>query len=158
MCQTNNNLTISIISSLILLGLVNISLSQELSFDPLIKHPQLLSEFNNSTLQNGLIILLAPNESSSSSSSSSSMLSSINGYKNENHTLKQAYNIEQVNSTIIHNNNRASRKVNILNGFWNKPKISPLYLINGTVCRFVNSAPICTTLSTQGLLREYSLN
>lgn len=41
-----------------------------------------------------------------------------------------------------------------LGSLWNKPKVSPLYLINGTVCRFVNSNPICTTLSTQGLLRK----
>lgn len=32
-----------------------------------------------------------------------------------------------------------------------KPRVSPLYLINGTVCRFVNFQPICTTLSTTGL-------
>lgn len=49
---------------------------------------------------------------------------------------------------------REARKMNLFNGFWNKPRISPLYLINGTVCRFVNAAPICTTLSTQGLLRK----
>lgn len=44
-----------------------------------------------------------------------------------------------------------------LGSLWSKPKVSPLYLINGTVCRFVNSNPICTTLSTQGLLRKYNL-
>lgn len=49
---------------------------------------------------------------------------------------------------------REARKMSLFNGLWNKPKISPLYLINGTVCRFVNAAPICTTLSTQGLLRK----
>lgn len=48
---------------------------------------------------------------------------------------------------------RGLRKINLLGGMWNKPKASPLYLINGTVCRFVNGAPICTTLSTTGLLR-----
>lgn len=51
---------------------------------------------------------------------------------------------------------RESRKLNFLSGMWNK-KSSPLYLINGTVCRFINNAPICTTLSTTGLLRKYNL-
>lgn len=32
-----------------------------------------------------------------------------------------------------------------------KPRVSPLYLINGTVCRFINFQPVCTTLSTTGL-------
>lgn len=52
---------------------------------------------------------------------------------------------------------REGRKMNFLRGVWNKPKSSPLYLVNGTVCRFVNSAPICTTLSTTGLLRKFLL-
>lgn len=51
---------------------------------------------------------------------------------------------------------RAARKINFLRGMWNKPKFSPLYLVNGTVCRFINSSPICTTLSTTGLLRKYT--
>lgn len=50
---------------------------------------------------------------------------------------------------------RAARKINFLRAMWNKPKFSPLYLVNGTVCRFINSSPICTTLSTTGLLRKY---
>lgn len=45
-------------------------------------------------------------------------------------------------------------RMNILKGRWSKPKASPLYLVNGTVCRFVNSSPICTTLATTGLLRK----
>lgn len=49
---------------------------------------------------------------------------------------------------------RESRKLPLIRKMWNKPKISPLYLINGTVCRFVNTTPICTTLSTTGLLRK----
>lgn len=49
---------------------------------------------------------------------------------------------------------RESRKMRLLGGIWNKPKMSPLYLVNGTVCRFVNGAPVCTTLSTSGLLRK----
>lgn len=49
---------------------------------------------------------------------------------------------------------REARKINLLGSIWNKPKFSPLYLVNGTVCRFINSSPICTTLSTTGLLRK----
>lgn len=49
---------------------------------------------------------------------------------------------------------REARKMRLLGGIWNKPKMSPLYLVNGTVCRFVNGAPVCTTLSTSGLLRK----
>lgn len=49
---------------------------------------------------------------------------------------------------------RESRRINFLRGLWNKPKVSPLYLVNGTVCRFVNTTPICTTLTTTGLLRK----
>jgi len=49
---------------------------------------------------------------------------------------------------------RESRRFNILRRIWNQPKSSPLYLINGTVCRFINFAPVCTTLSTTGLLRK----
>lgn len=49
---------------------------------------------------------------------------------------------------------RDARKMNILRNIMNRPKVSPLYLVNGTVCRFVNSQPICTTLSTTGLLRK----
>lgn len=49
---------------------------------------------------------------------------------------------------------RSSRKIRSLSSLWNRPRTSPLYLVNGTVCRFVNGAPICTTLSTSGLLRK----
>lgn len=52
------------------------------------------------------------------------------------------------------NGRRESRKFKLFD-IWNKPKTSPLYLINGTVCRFVNSNPICTNLSTTGLFRKY---
>lgn len=52
------------------------------------------------------------------------------------------------------NGARGARKMNLLGGMWNKPRVSPLYLINGTVCRYVNGAPVCTTLSTSGLLRK----
>jgi hypothetical protein len=44
-----------------------------------------------------------------------------------------------------------SRRINPLRLLMSKPRISPLYLINGTVCRFVNFQPVCTTLSTTGL-------
>lgn len=53
-----------------------------------------------------------------------------------------------------HQQARDARRLPSMGSLWNKPKVSPLYLINGTVCRFVNSNPICTTLSTQGLLRK----
>jgi hypothetical protein len=49
---------------------------------------------------------------------------------------------------------RDARKLGLFSNVLNKPKVSPLYLINGTVCRFVNSQPICTTLSTTGLFRK----
>lgn len=51
---------------------------------------------------------------------------------------------------------RSSRRARKLfkNMLQMKPKISPLYLVNGTVCRFVNTQPICTTLSTSGLFRK----
>lgn len=50
---------------------------------------------------------------------------------------------------------REARKMNLFQGMWRKPKVSPLYLINGTVCRFVDAVPICTTLSTNGLICKY---
>jgi hypothetical protein len=43
---------------------------------------------------------------------------------------------------------REPRELGLFSNVLNQPKASPLYLINGTVCRFVNSQPICTTLST----------
>lgn len=46
------------------------------------------------------------------------------------------------------------RRVNHLRFLMVKSRISPLYLINGTVCRFVNFQPVCTTLSTTGLAGE----
>ena len=46
---------------------------------------------------------------------------------------------------------RQSRKMKFFPNLMRKPKVSPLYLVNGTVCRFVNAQPICTTLSTTGL-------
>ena len=49
---------------------------------------------------------------------------------------------------------RAARKLGLFSNVLSKPKVSPLYLVNGTVCRFVNSQPICTTLSTTGLFRK----
>lgn len=48
------------------------------------------------------------------------------------------------------NGGRQSRKIGLLGGFWNKPKLSPLFLVNGTVCRLINRAPVCTSLSTSG--------
>lgn len=51
---------------------------------------------------------------------------------------------------------REARKLGLFSNVLTKPKVSPLYLVNGTVCRFVNSQPICTTLSTTGLFRKYS--
>lgn len=46
---------------------------------------------------------------------------------------------------------REARKMKFFPNFMRKPKVSPLYLVNGTVCRFVNTQPVCTTLSTTGL-------
>jgi len=56
---------------------------------------------------------------------------------------------DQVDS--VPRSRREARKIKFFPNFMRKPKISPLYLLNGTVCRFVNSQPICTTLSTTGL-------
>ena len=39
----------------------------------------------------------------------------------------------------------------IIRKILNKQRVSPLYLINGTVCRFVNFRPVCTTIATTGL-------
>lgn len=50
---------------------------------------------------------------------------------------------------------KESKRFNIFNGLWNRVRSSPLYLVNGTVCRSVNGSPICTTLATTGLLRKY---
>lgn len=49
---------------------------------------------------------------------------------------------------------RNARRFNLLRGLLSRPRSSPLYLINGTVCRFINSIPLCTTLSTTGLPRK----
>lgn len=49
---------------------------------------------------------------------------------------------------------RESRRFNIFNQLWTRPRASPLYLVNGTVCRFLNNVPICTTLQTTGLMRK----
>lgn len=57
-------------------------------------------------------------------------------------------------SSGLSSGNRDARRMNLLSGLWNRPKASPLYLVNGTVCRFINSSPICTTLATTGLLRK----
>lgn len=51
---------------------------------------------------------------------------------------------------------REARRLNFWRNLWNKPKVSPLFLVNGTVCRFINSTPICTTLQTTGLLRKFN--
>lgn len=52
--------------------------------------------------------------------------------------------------------NRESRKLFMLTkSFLSKPKVSKLYLVNGTLCRFVNLTPVCTTLSTTPLLRKH---
>lgn len=50
-----------------------------------------------------------------------------------------------------------SRRVSPFRLLLGKPRVSPLYLINGTVCRFVNFQPICTTLSTTGLTGKRQL-
>jgi hypothetical protein len=50
--------------------------------------------------------------------------------------------------------NREPRELGLFLNVLNKPKASPLNLINGTVCGFVNSQPTCTTLSTTGLFRK----
>lgn len=51
---------------------------------------------------------------------------------------------------------RETRALKLFNGLWNK-KPGPLYLVNGTVCRFISNAqPICTTLQTKGLIRKYN--
>lgn len=49
---------------------------------------------------------------------------------------------------------RIARRFSLLRGLWNRSRSGPLYLVNGTVCRFVNATPICTTLSTSGLIRK----
>lgn len=53
---------------------------------------------------------------------------------------------------------REARKINFLKDMFAKTKAGPLYLINGTLCRFVNNAPICTTLSTNGFFRNSTNN
>lgn len=74
-------------------------------------------------------------------------------------------NIELKNEIFRHNSSALqdktdakrrleSRTINLLRNIWNKPKVSPLYLLDGTVCRFVNYQPICTTLSTTGINRK----
>lgn len=54
--------------------------------------------------------------------------------------------------------NKEARAVSLLRAVIKRPKVSPLYLINGTVCRFVNAQPICTTLSTTGIARKYTVD
>lgn len=49
---------------------------------------------------------------------------------------------------------RESRKMNLFRKPWFKPKASPLFLVNGTVCRYVNQVPVCTFLTTSGLMRK----
>lgn len=61
----------------------------------------------------------------------------------------------QMENRLEPSGRRESRKFKLFD-IWNKPKTSPLFLINGTVCRFVNSNPICTNLSTTGLFRKFS--
>lgn len=61
----------------------------------------------------------------------------------------------QLDNRLEPSGRRESRKFKLFD-IWNKPKTSPLYLINGTVCRFVNSNPICTNLSTTGLFGKFS--
>lgn len=47
---------------------------------------------------------------------------------------------------------RAPRKINLFRNILNTKKRSPpLYLVNGTVCRFLSTGPVCTTISTNGL-------
>lgn len=52
-----------------------------------------------------------------------------------------------------------SKTLNLLNLMLKTPKnkVSPLYLINGTICRYVNNVPICTVLATTGLQSEYTV-
>lgn len=52
-------------------------------------------------------------------------------------------------------NTREARKIFPFN-LLSKPKVSKLYLVNGTLCRFVGFAPVCTTLSTTPLLRKFA--
>lgn len=54
-------------------------------------------------------------------------------------------------------NPREARRIFPFN-LLNKPKVSKLYLVNGTLCRFVGFAPVCTTLSTTPLLRKLIRN
>lgn len=66
----------------------------------------------------------------------------------------KAYHINDLGSKANEDNGRAMRKINLLGNLFQKRQ--PLYLVNGTVCRFVNAIPICTTLSTSGVLRKLS--
>lgn len=69
-------------------------------------------------------------------------------------TLKQEDEMSPRSSRELDFEHRHARRFNLLRGLWNRPRSSPLYLVNGTVCRFVNATPICTTLSTSGLIRK----
>lgn len=61
----------------------------------------------------------------------------------------------QGSSDGVHSDgNRESRKMNLFRKPWFKPKSSPLFLVNGTVCRYVNQVPVCTFLTTSGLMRK----
>lgn len=58
-------------------------------------------------------------------------------------------------SQVPQANRSRSARLNMFRlGFGTKTRVSPLYLINGTVCRFVNFQPVCTTLSTTGLVSK----
>lgn len=69
-------------------------------------------------------------------------------------TLSQDDEISPRTPRELNHEHRNARGFTLLRGLWNRSRSSPLYLVNGTVCRFVNSTPICTTLSTSGLIRK----
>lgn len=70
----------------------------------------------------------------------------------DNGNIRSKRSVEKNSPTKLSlDNGRTPKKINLFRNLLNKQRFSPLYLINGTVCRFVNSGPICTTISTNGL-------
>lgn len=139
----------------ILIALVAISL-EAVRLEPSEKSSE------NSTRAGNFIIILTPSDSNETSRMGAAKDQDMIATETLVVPLKQIEEAETLEPDQLDANEhqtsaryREARKVNLFSGgFWNKPRVSPLYLINGTVCRFVNSVPICTTLSTQGLLRK----
>lgn len=68
--------------------------------------------------------------------------------------IQEGETINARTSREVNSEQRIARRFSLLRGLWNRSRSGPLYLVNGTVCRFVNATPICTTLSTSGLIRK----